>query len=177
MTALILSLLYQLVVQDEVVLDLVYQEYLAVDSQRPTSNLTLRELAAKALASQRHCFLVVDGLDECSEEDLRSSRNNSQAEVIDWLEARMTTKDAIDLDSDSGSRCIRLLICGQRNGFLEERLSRYPQIQLETISEHRRDIRAYTKTKIKQLQDEKPGVTEQMQQDVLNKVCSAAKGE
>ena len=176
MKALLLSLLHQLAFQDEVVLDMVYQEYLTVDPYKIRSTATLQDLLAKALASQRLCFLVVDGLDECTEEDLLSSRNKGQGEIIDWLEA-MTSKDTIDSDPDSGDQCIRLLMCGQRNGFLEERLSRHPQIQLEAILEHGKDIQAYAEAKIQQLQNEKHGVTEQMRQDILNKVCSATKGK
>lgn len=83
------------------------------------STLNLRELTAKAIASQRLCFLVSDGLDECSEEDLRPARHDSQREIIDRLEALMAPEVAITPGSDSEGRRIHLLMCGQRNGFLE----------------------------------------------------------
>jgi hypothetical protein len=177
MEALILSMLCQLVFQDVVVLDFVYQECLAVDQLKIRSTKVLRELAAKAFSSQRICFLVVDGLDECSEDGLRSSRNNCQGESIDWLEAITALTDTVDPNFDLVDQRFRLLFCGQRNGFLEDRLSHYPQIQLESSPHHGKDIQTYSATKIQQLRNEIPGVTEQMGHEILDKVCSAAKGE
>jgi len=129
------------------------------------------------VALQRVSFIVIDGLDECSDEEMHQKHTESQREVIDWLQALITTTRATGPGTDPGHCCLRLLVSSQRNGYLEQRLRDYPQIQLESVPGHEQNIKVYVETKIRQLKDEKPGVTEQMQQDILRKVCSAAKGE
>ncbi|KAM7217735.1 hypothetical protein V8F06_006869 [Rhypophila decipiens] len=79
--ALLLSLLSQTLLQDEVLLDLIYQRCISIDQQTITSVYALRELADLVLQAQNMCFIVVDGLDECIGDDVGKSQ---VAQGQDW---------------------------------------------------------------------------------------------
>ena len=108
--------------------------------------------------------------------DLLSRTAESQREIIDWLEAIVVSEDPVDHDSNLESRSIRLLISGQRNGILEERLSKYLHIKLEAIPQHENDIRAYTVAKVDLIKEQNPRVSKDIQLEILEKVCSASHG-
>lgn len=175
--ALLLSLLAQLVLLDEVVLDLLYQRLKDSSQQKVRSVAQLRELADLALKTQRLCFVVVDGLDECV--DPSTQPEHAQREVIDRLEAFVTIQDSDLGDETSGSepddRGIRLLISGQRNGYLEDRLRHWPSIQVDAARAHMSDIETYSKTKSVELR-QRFGIDEATRLDIANKVNSTAIG-
>ena len=172
-SALILSLISQLVCQDEVLLDVVYKKCLSVDRKVRSISL-IRELAAIAFGSQRFCFVVVDGLDECIGESAVSSES-SQCEVINLFQSMMNHDDA--QDSGPTDRCVRLLICSQRNGFLEERLTGCLRLQLELKSDHIKDIETYSEAQSLLIQNRFPMyVDEKERKAIIDRVCSGAKG-
>jgi len=161
------------VFQDEVVLDVVYKKCLSVDQQKIRSTTLLRELATTAFLSQRLCFIVIDGLDECIGGSI-ASQEESQGEVIDLLESIMAHGEP----QDSVERCVRLLICSQRNGYLEERLPHCPQIQLELNHAHIKDIEVYCKVQSLLLQKRfSTFMKEDTRGELVNRVCFGAKGK
>jgi hypothetical protein len=142
--AILLSFLSQMAFQDDVCLDLIYQRVLTVDQQNIRSISLLRELAELVLKAQSRCFVVVDALDKCTGEP-PSSVEVAQGEVIDWLEFLMSESiPGAEASALEEERQIRLLICGQRNGFLESRLRPYPAIELDSCAAHVKDIEAYS---------------------------------
>ncbi|KAK0728767.1 hypothetical protein B0T26DRAFT_869746 [Lasiosphaeria miniovina] len=170
--ALLLSILCQLVFQDDVLLDHVYRKCLSLDQHKVRSNAFLEDLAAEALKFQRFCFVVVDGLDECVGES-QVSREQSQRDAVDWLESVLGQRDSQGTDSDD--RNIRLLVSGQRNGILEERLSSSPNIQVELAGAHIRDIEVYAEAKSLMIQ-KKFSIGDEIRNDIIKRVCSAAQG-
>lgn len=105
--ALLVSVISQLVSQDEVALDLVYQRLLSFDQQKVRSMSLLQELANLALTSSPSCFIVINGLDECIAQTPTMKIDEAQGKVIDWIEL---------LTQTTTNQRIRFLISGQRNG-------------------------------------------------------------
>ena len=172
--AMLLSFLSQMLFQDEVLIDLIYQRCVQEDQQKIRSASLLRELVELALQAQRRCFVVVDGLDEC-DEDRPGKSQTTQGKVIDWLES-LRGREA---DSELNDRRIRLLISGQRNGVLDERLKHWPAIQLDSSRPHMDDIKTYCEAESLQLREEFKGVEnlENIRLDIIRRVTSRAKGE
>jgi hypothetical protein len=171
---MLLSFLSQILFQDEVLIDVIYQRCIQADQQKIRSVSLLRELVELALQAQRRCFVVVDALDECDEDQLGKPQA-SQGKVIDWLES-LREQEAGGEPSD---RCIRLLISGQRNGVLDERLKHWPAIQLDSSHSHRADIKTYCEVESLQIRDQFDGVEnlEEIRLDIIRRVTSRAKGE
>ncbi|KAH6632698.1 hypothetical protein F5144DRAFT_574952 [Chaetomium tenue] len=176
-SAMLLSLLSQAIAQDEVLLDLVYQRLIPVNQHKVRSVSVLRELAELALRSQSVCFVVIDGLDECVEPGTRPE--NAQGELLNWLEALTVASAPYSTvghhDNQQDERCTRLLISGQRNGFLEERLKGWPSIQIDSSSAHMDDIEAYSEAKTQQIR-QRFSIDETIRLDIIRKVNSRALG-
>jgi hypothetical protein len=174
--AMLLSFLAQLVLQDEVVLDLVYEHLKDTSQQKARSVSQLRRLAGLALKTQSFCFVVVDGLDECTGPS--ANPEHTQGEVIDWLESFVTTEgNGVDEASTSepDDRCIRLLISGQRNGYLEDRLRHWPPIQVDSSRAHMNDIETYSEAKSVEIR-QRFGIDEATRLDIASKVNARAIG-
>lgn len=176
-SALLLSLLTQAILQDEVLLDLVYRRLILAGQQKVRSVSLLCDLVELALKSQSVCFVVVDGLDECIGLDTMTPED-AQDEVINWLEALIVTStsdNTVGNDSQQDNRCTRLLISGQRNGVLEERLKSWPAIQVNSSFAHMGDIGAYSEAKAQQIQ-QKFGIDESLRSDIVRKINARALG-
>jgi len=171
MTHLLLGLLSQLADQDSSLLDFFYREVCSIGEQ----NLSLHKLcnlASIALRAQRRCFIVVDGLDECAGD--RVDSQSSEAErVLTWFEELMLPNEGAIPDAEC--LCIRLLVSGQRDGHLEERLGSYPSIQLETAAGHSDDIKSYAKVEAAKICEQFSAGTE-IEQDIIQRVTTKAKG-
>jgi hypothetical protein len=176
-TAMLLSLLSQVVFQDAVVLDLIYRRCMQVDLQTVRSPSLLRELAELALETQSTYFIVLDALDECIEVPGEDT-DNAQREVIDWLESlgrRSTVRHGREVGAEGKESCVRLLVSGQKNGLLEERLRHWPMVQLNHSGLHVSDIKAYTEAGTLQLQ-RKFGIKDDVRLDLVSRLTSRAKG-
>jgi hypothetical protein len=173
LTGLLLALLSQLIHQDDVLLEQTYQRCMGVSQQKIHSSDTICEIASVALKSQRLCFVILDGLDECVE-DLSTNPAEEQERIIEWFEG--LTRDPDSEESRTCKSCIRLFISGQRNGVLEERLSSYPSIQLETTTAHTQDIESYAEQRSAEIR-KKFRISIGPERDLVNRVTSGAKGE
>lgn len=171
MTHLLSSLLSQLADQDNSLLDFFYQEFCSIDQEKLSLH-KLCDLASTALRAQKRCFIIVDGLDECVR-DLNDNKSNEAERVLKWFEELMLPKDELAPDIDQ--LCIRLLVSGQRDGHLEEKLRSYPSIQLEKRAEHGEDIRSYAKVEAAKICKQFSAGGE-VEQDIIQKVTTRAKG-
>ncbi|KAK4205537.1 hypothetical protein QBC40DRAFT_36628 [Triangularia verruculosa] len=172
-TAFLLSLLSQLASHDEVSLDLVYQQLLPLDQQRLRTVSLLRELTTMVLRTHRLCFIIADGLDECiAEKSL--DHEEVQGEVVSFLESLSPTENPAD--SPSRPTAVRVFVAGQRNGFLDKRLSNYPTIQLEATNAHAQDIDDYSQAKASEIQT-KFKIPDSARTDLVHRVNSVAQGE
>ncbi|KAK5631888.1 hypothetical protein RRF57_007602 [Xylaria bambusicola] len=164
LTGLLLALLSQLIHQDDVLLEQTYQQCLAVDQQKLRSSDTIRDLASVIFKSQRLCFVILDGLDECVG-DASANPAKEQRQVIDWFE--VLTIDPDSKESHTCKSCVRLFISGQRNGVLEQRLGSYPSIRLETAAAHTKDIELYATRRSAEIR-EKFRISSEAERDLVS---------
>lgn len=160
--SLLLALLAQLVTQDESLLDHVYQACRSAEPQQFRSLDEVSRHVSMALQSQSRSFVIIDGVDECTE----ASR------VLEWFESIMSKQDDTSRDTDFN---IRLFISGQRDGILERQMSHYTRIDLETSSGHDQDIEAFTATMAIKIR-ERFSLDHEIEQDIVLRVTSKAGG-
>ncbi|KAJ4329262.1 hypothetical protein N0V84_000155 [Fusarium piperis] len=127
------SILAQLVEQDETIMRYLYEKSATMSRNQELSRLkTLQDMTQDCLTNQRSVSIILDGLDECAE--------NEPEAIISWF------LDEV-LPSAASRGChLRLLVCGQRDGRLEKLLSVQPQIRLDTVDSHQTDIEEYSKS-------------------------------
>lgn len=166
-----MALLSQLIHQDDVLLQHTYKWCLEYKQQNIQPS-AIRDLASIALKSQKFCFVILDGLDECVGDPLANPAEE-QAQVIDWFNDLTTDPDLEGLPTHESS--IRLFISGQRNGVLEKRLSSYPSIQLETAKAHTQDIESYAEQRCEEIR-KKFRISADENRDLVEKIASNAKG-
>lgn len=164
MVSLLLALLSQLISQDESLLDHVYQTYCTAEQQWLRCLDTVSSLVSTALQSQSLCFVIVDGLDECSE----------APSVLEWFEKLMSDQE--EDSSGSSQSAIRLFISGQRDGVLEDLMSDYDSIQLETTAGHGQDIKTFTMNVAGEIR-KKFDLNAEVEQEIVSRVSSRAGGE
>jgi hypothetical protein len=171
MTHLLLGLLSQLSDQDSSLLDFLYREFCSIDQQKLSLH-KLCDLASTALKAQRRCFVIIDGLDECIGDTIDSQSNEAER-VLKWFEQLMSSNEEAIPDTDG--LCIRLLVSGQRDGHLEEKLDSYPSIQLEKTAGHSDDIKSYAKSEASKICKQFLAGME-VERDIIQKVTTRAKG-
>ncbi|KAK2751663.1 zinc finger protein [Colletotrichum kahawae] len=92
------------------------------------SRQSLETLTKRALEEYRVSYLILDGLDECEREQAQRT--------MEWL------LSLLEDDQDSSKTSLRLLFSGQRDGLLDNVLSGFPSIRLES-KKHDADIANY----------------------------------
>ncbi|CEF76018.1 hypothetical protein FGSG_10569 [Fusarium graminearum PH-1] len=148
--SLLLSLLAQLVAQDESLLDHIYHARHSMDSQQ------FRSL------DESRCFVIIDALDECPE----------APKVLQWFENVIFKQDGTPGDTDFN---IRLLISGQRDGILESQMSHYKMIHLDMSPGHDQDIKKYAAAMTSKIRD-KFSLDLNYEQEIVSRVTSHACG-
>jgi len=171
MIHLLSALLSQLADQDNSLLDFFYRECCSIDQEK-LSLYKLCDLASTALRAQKRCFIMIDGLDECVRDSI-DNKSNEVERVLKWFEELILPKEGVAPDIDQV--CIRLLISGQRDGHLEEKLRSYPSMQLDKRAEHGEDIRSYAKVEAAKICKQFSAGGE-VELDIIQKVTSRAKG-
>ncbi|RSL59060.1 hypothetical protein CEP53_005924 [Fusarium sp. AF-6] len=134
------ALISQLIQQDETIMRYLYEKCANMSHNLELSSLaTLKDLTLDCLTSQTSISVILDGLDECSE--------NEPGTIITWFLETV-------LPSAASQGChLKLLICGQRDGRLDELLSTQPQIRLDTVEFHQRDIEEYSRSRAAEIYD------------------------
>ena len=162
LVSLLGSLLFQLVGQDESLLDHVFQY---CSSAGPKHFRSLEEVTRQtsiALKSQTRCFVIIDGLDESSE----------APEVLEWFASNIPNQDNT---SGSVASNVRLFISGQRNGVLEPRMCDYRTIPLEKAAGHDHEIKQFAVTMTSKIR-EKFTLDSQTTQHIITRVTSQTDG-
>ncbi|RBR14483.1 uncharacterized protein FIESC28_07719 [Fusarium coffeatum] len=162
LVSLLLSLLSQLVHQDETIREYVYQTCCTAEPKHIQSLEEVSRHISIALKSQTRCFLIIDGLDECSEAPA----------VLEWLESNIFSQDST---STGTALNVRLFISGQRDGVLEELMSEYPTIPLEKAPEHNGGIKEFAVTEASKIRD-KFSVDSGIAEQIVTLVTSRAGG-
>lgn len=132
------AILSQLIQQDETIMRYLYEKCASMSQNLELSNLaTLQDLTQDCLTSQSSVSVVLDGLDECAE--------NEPNAIITWFLEKV-------LPSAASQGCrLKLLVSGQRDGRLDHLLSTQPQIRLDTVEFHQRDIEEYSRSRAVQI--------------------------
>lgn len=165
MDGMLRAILVQLLYQDDTLVEYFYRKCCSTSTSELVTNL--EELAVKSLKSQRRCLIVLDGLDECGgDQDIEHKESGV---IIKWF------KNAIIPTSHSEGRCIQLFLAGQRDGVLNQHLSAYPSINLDTTNAHIRDIRGYVESRTSEI-GERFSLSHDSQTEIMEKVIAASKG-
>lgn len=99
----------QLIEKDDTLLDYFRKKIQPVHSSQFHDTVWLKGIIQDALSTQSECYMVIDGLDECEPDQQRIA--------LDWLIGVAMH------DFELTEIRIKLLISGQRNGILDQRLS------------------------------------------------------
>ncbi|EEU43484.1 uncharacterized protein NECHADRAFT_95028 [Fusarium vanettenii 77-13-4] len=156
------AILAQLIQQDETIMRYLYEKSAPMSSNLELSSLaTLQDLTRECLTSQRSVSVVLDGLDECSE--------NEPSAIVTWFLDKV-------LPSAASRGChLKLLFCGQRDGRLDQLLSAQPQIRLDTVDSHQRDIEEYSKSRAAEI-CARFSQTPEQEEELATKVAKTSQG-
>jgi hypothetical protein len=131
MSAMLRALMVQLLYHDDTLLEYLHQKCSPMSKSELTTLPVLQELAKECLTSQDKVWVVLDGLDECGAQ--QNTDNKESWRIIEWFQ-----NSVMPVSYSQGSR-IRLLLAGQRDGYLDQQLSAHPGINLDTTNAHIRN--------------------------------------
>ncbi|KAJ3455735.1 hypothetical protein MRS44_017217 [Fusarium solani] len=156
------TILSQLIQQDEPILRYLYMKCSSMDKNIELSSIaTLQDLVQDCLTYQPSTYVVLDGLDECAE--------NEPNVIITWFLEKVLPRAA------SRGCHLRLFISGQRDGRLDQLLSAQPQIRLDTVSSHQNDIEEYSKSRAAEI-CARFSQTPEQEDELASKVTQASQG-
>ncbi|KAK4183033.1 hypothetical protein QBC35DRAFT_526351 [Podospora australis] len=124
-------------IDDGAVLDLIQKRWESLRNPDVIPESFLKELGEDCILLQRRCWIVLDGLDECDQICPKNGTPES-VRLINWFLEQILP----DVESENGF--VRLLISGQRDGHVDQVLSGFPSINLDTMEHHKHDIQLYT---------------------------------
>ncbi|EEU42654.1 uncharacterized protein NECHADRAFT_47446 [Fusarium vanettenii 77-13-4] len=134
--AMLRAVLEQLLSQNPALSDHLFDEVSLLEGVNLRTTAQLEKLVETAIESYTNLYLVLDGLDECANEEIKNILNWSLSLIDDKLR-------------NSGSD-LRIILSGQRDGVLDAKLVQQPSISLET-SAHNEDIRRYCELRCKEI--------------------------
>lgn len=132
------AFIVQLLYQDDSIITHLRQRILSEDPSHIEDLIHLKLTFLDVLLAQKRCYMVIDGLDE--------SEPTTQRTILQWL------NEALIPESVATGVSVKLLVSGQRNGILDQKLN-CPNIRLDDTEPHLRDISQYSSamaTKIKE---------------------------
>lgn len=136
----------QLLDQDNSALDHLQKKILPADPSQLHSVSWLQETVLDVILAQKHCHIIIDGLDECE--------LGQQKDILMWLLEKVVA------ESKAQGVCLNILVSGQRNGILDRLLSTFPAIRLDNQVPHLRDITIFSSVKLAQIRKEFPEIDE-----------------
>ncbi|KAL8282466.1 hypothetical protein RB597_009939 [Gaeumannomyces tritici] len=127
------------------------------------SQAQLADLATTAIQAKRICFVVLDGLDECNDDD--------QPELVGWLKDQTTKGGDAPLT-------LRILLSGRREGRLDREISQLPSVLSVSVDEsarHHAGIRQYVEAKARHIRSTFE-VGDRVERSITERVVPRAKG-
>lgn len=158
MESMLRHITMQLVNSDETIMRLAYDKCSATDSVELSTLITM---AKDSITSQRSAILVIDGLDEASD--------NEPEKSLKWC------LDELLATATSRGCHLKILISGQRDGRLEPLLSSHPQIRLDGADAHMDDIKEYCKSQAATIRA-RFALTSQKEEGLIAKVSGVSQG-
>lgn len=166
MSQMLRSMLVQLIHQDNTLFEALYSKCSVVSKDETQQVATLQAWATDLLRTQGSCTIILDGLDECK----YSKDGNEGQNILEWF------LSSIIPECFNEGGVIRLLALGQRDGKIDEILSPYPSIRLDSMTSHIDDIRGFAQARASQLAD-RFSLDAIEEANVTQKVTDAAKGQ
>lgn len=155
------SMLVQILCKNKTMLSHLYERScVSGESCLETSTLA-KELLQTALTSVDRVFLIIDGLDECSQDE--------KSTIVPWFMAIINNTN----ESDPGR--LRCLFISQDDGKIRRLCTSVPEIKI-TSADNMVDIQEYVSKKATDLQ-KKFGLSDAESQDICHKVCDRASGK
>jgi len=140
---LLRALLVQMLYLDDSLTELFHQKFAPLGKSELSALANLQNVLLDTLQSQRDCFVILDGLDECGQES-RTSKPTSE-QIIDWFIDKVLPACQVE------GGTVRLLLSGQRDGVLDKRLSTYPSIGLDLTAFHKKDIQRFSEQRAREI--------------------------
>jgi len=163
MASMLRALLVQLLYQDDSLSEYLHQRCSSNSPSELRSVAKLQEVFLDALRSQRSCFILLDGLDECG------CDGQTSIDIVGWLLNR-----AIPACHKEGGK-LHLWISGQRDGVLDQQLLSVPSLNLDTALEHKKDIRSFAGSAVPKI-IERFSQTRETATSVVERVATASDG-
>lgn len=167
MTGLLRALLVQLLYLDGNLTEFFHQKCSPISNSELCSLPSLRHILLQALRSQKACYIVLDGLDECEQE--RKKLKTTSEEIIDWF------MDSVVPVCHGEGGTLHLLFSGQRDGILDRRLSAVPSIGLDNTTFHTQDIRRYAEARATEIR-QRFSIKKEKQASIVSKVTDGSNG-
>lgn len=160
--SLLRAIMEQIVARDTVLADHLFEELASVHGESLRSTKKLESLIATSLEAYRISFIVVDGLDEAAPGEAAKSLN--------WL------LSLVQGGLKEPKASLRVLFSGQRDGILDNVLSKFPSVALDSCHEHEEDIRMYCAHKSTRIR-QKFDISPEMEDEIISRVVSQANGK
>jgi hypothetical protein len=162
------ALIVQLLYQDDRLLEYLHQKCSSMSKSELTTLPILQELTSECLMSQHQVWIVLDGLDECGSRQDADDKEESWR-IIEWFQ-----NSGFPVSCPKDSR-IRLLLAGQRDGYLDQQLFAHPSINLDAVDAHIRDIQDYSKSRAAEIR-ERFSLDSSEEAEIIGKVTGTSKG-
>lgn len=168
MAGMLRALLVQLLYRDDSLAEFFHRECSPLSPSQLCSLSKLQDLAVKALKSQNSCYLVLDGLDECGENS-RASKQTSES-IINWLNGELIPACHTEKSK------LRILISGQRDGVLDQKLADVPAISLDSLDSHRKDIQRFVEQRLTAIR-QRFSISNEAASSIVSRVISSCDGK
>lgn len=159
------SFIEQLLQQDDAIVNHLHETVLPA---RPsaTSNVSwLTDVATRMLLTQKRCYIVVDGLDECA--------LDQRKHILQWLKTILS-------ESKVSNVVVKILVSGQRDGVIDAMLHDCTHnIRLDNQTPHLRYIESFASSVMNKIKDRFPdleGEEEMLQRLEPSRISEASKG-
>ena len=161
------ALIVQLLYQDDSLLEYLHQKCSSMSKSELTTLPVLQELTGECLMNQDKGWVVLDGLDECG--STQDADNKESWRIIEWFQNSVLP---VSCPRKNG---IRLLLAGQRDGYLDQQLFAHPSINLDATNAHIRDIQDYSKSRAAEIR-ERFSLNSSEEAEIIGKVTRTSKG-
>jgi hypothetical protein len=127
--------------QDKTLVPAFYEKCSVVSNAEARQLHSLKTWAVEFLKSQNTCTIILDGLDECH----HHTGESEAKKILEWLLLFVIP------DCEREGAIVRLLILGQKDGDLDDFLSGYPSIRLDTEVSHSNDVRSFVQARASEM--------------------------
>lgn len=155
------SMLVQMLGKNKTMLSHIYERSCISGESCLETSTSAKELLQTALTSADRVFLIIDGLDECPQDEKNT--------IVSWFKA------IIDNTNGSDPGRLRCLFISQDDGKIRRLCASVPEIKI-TSEDSMADIQEYVSYKAIDLQ-KKFGLPVAESQDICQKVCDRASGK